>query len=186
MRARRDTHNPGRAHCRFRTAGSVHGHIGRVPAWDDMRRSRSALRSCSDPARTRCPRSRASGLESTAWRLTCGPPPSAGTFPRETDVQAHLGPALLPLVELAAGGERVAVLAGAAARGDRQRVDLDVEVAPLAQQVHLAVGHPAEVPARPPARREVLDPLATDAPLARHRSAWPRSACDAGLVNRRA
>jgi hypothetical protein len=47
----------------------------------------------------------------------------------QPDLQPDLGPALPPLVEVAAGGELVAVLARPAARGDRQRVDLDVEVA---------------------------------------------------------
>jgi hypothetical protein len=45
------------------------------------------------------------------------------------------------------GDEPVAVLVSPAAGGDRQRADLDVEVASLAQQVNLAVGDPAEVPA---------------------------------------
>src|SRR5918994_2002449 len=107
------------------------------------------------------------GLRSTASRLIGRPPPAAGTLPLEPDVQAYLGSTLLPLVELAARGEPVAVLARPAARRDRQRVHLDVEVAPLAQQVDLAVGDPAEVPARPPPRREVVHPLAADAPLAR-------------------
>jgi hypothetical protein len=101
------------------------------------------------------------------------PPPSAATSVLEPDVQAHLGSALLPLVELAARGELITVLARPAARGDRQRLDLDVEVAPVAQQVHLAVGHAAESPARPPPRGEVVHPPAADAPLARHPSAPP-------------
>src|SRR5918994_7958838 len=126
------------------------------------------------------------GLRSTASRLIGRPPPAAGTLPLEPDVQAYLGSTLLPLVELAARGEPVAVLARPAARRDRQRVHLDVEVAPLAQQVDLAVGDPAEVPARPPPRREVVHALAADAPLARHPSAPPGLAANVGRVDRRA
>src|ERR687895_96811 len=61
-------------------------------------------------------------LRSTASRLTGRPPPPAGTLPLEPDVQAYLGPTLLPLVELAAGGEPVAVLARPAARREPKRL----------------------------------------------------------------
>jgi hypothetical protein len=70
--------------------------------------------------RSRCPTSRPSGLGSTAWRLTGGPPPSGGAFPLEPNVQPHLGAALLTLVELAAGGERVGLCGWA---GDRRGIE---------------------------------------------------------------
>jgi hypothetical protein len=98
------------------------------PALDQRRQSRSALLSCSHPPPSSCPSSQRRGLKSTALRLTAGPPSSAGTFPLEPDVHPDLRAALLLVVELAAGGEPVAVLPRPPPRGDHRRRHLDVEL----------------------------------------------------------